>query len=166
MTLTVGQPLDITPSQEGYLPVLNGPSFDIVAFYSDITQAGLNDWLYGQIQHGIYVEQSIPIFILDLGQTWNLNISLNILSEDEKIKKKFFEGDPKHTRMHLILTSYPDTIVQGIRTIAIDPDLMRTIKEVCFNQASKYSSQEECQAAIEEIRSKWSSEALRRLLGT
>ena len=164
MPLTVGQPLDITPSQEGYVPVLNGPSFDIVALYSDITQTGLNDWLYGPIQHGVYVEKSVPIFILDLGQTWNLDISLNILSEDEEIKKKFFESDPNYTRMHLILTSYPDTIVQAIRTIAIDPELMRIIKEVCFNQVSKYSSHEECQAAIEELRSKWSSKALRAIL--
>jgi hypothetical protein len=164
MTITVGQPLDITPSEEGYEPILNGPCFDIIAFYSGITQADIDDWLHGQILHGIYVEKSIPIFILDLGRNWSLDVYLNILGEREKFRRKFFEGDPNDTKMHLILTSFPDTIVQGIRTIAIDPNLLKDIKEACFHQLSRYGSKEECQEAAEEIMDKWSSQALRELL--
>ena len=90
MTLTVGQPLDIKPSNEGYVPVFNGPGFDIIAFYSDLTQADIDVWLTGQLLHGIYVEQSIPIFILDLGKTWSLDIYLNILAEPEQFRRRFF----------------------------------------------------------------------------
>ena len=164
MTLTVGQSLGLDPSNEGYAPVLNGPCFDIIAFYSGITQADRDDWLHGQILHGVYVEKSIPIFILDLGKTWSLDVYLNILGEREEFRKKLFEGDPKHTSMHLILTSFPDTIIQGIRTIAIDPNLLKDIKEACFHQLMRYGSKEECQEAADGIMGKWSSQALRRML--
>ena len=66
--------------------------------------------------------------------------------------------------MHLILTSFPVTIIQGIRTIAIDPNLLKDIKEACFNQLTRYGSKEECQEAAERIMDKWSSEVLRRML--
>ena len=63
------------------MPILNGPSFDIIAFYSGITRGNITNWLHGQILPGVYVEKSIPIFILDLGKTWRLDVYLNILWE-------------------------------------------------------------------------------------
>jgi len=163
-TLTVGQPIGSAPPKEGYMPVLNGPSFDIVAFYSDITQAQLDDWLKGEVQYGIYIESRIPVFILDLGLAWSLDVYLNILREDEETRRRFFEGDPEHTEIHLILVSFEDGVVQGIRTIAIDPNIMGQIKEACFQQLSKYSTIEECQDTAEGILDKYNSAMLRALL--
>jgi hypothetical protein len=163
-TLTVGQPIGSTPPKEGYMPVLNGPSFDIVAFYSGITQAQLDDWLKGEVQYGIYIESRIPVFILDLGKAWSLDVYLNILREDEETRRRFFEGDPRHTEIHLILVSFEDGVVQGIRTIAIDPNIMAQIKEACFNQPAKFSSREDCQEAAEKILDKYNSAVLRALL--
>ena len=146
------------------MPVLNGPSFDIVAFYSNITQAQLDDWLKGEAQYGIYIESRIPVFILDLGQSWSLDVFLNILREDEEGRRQFFEGDPSHTEIHLILVSFEDAVVQSIRTIAIDPNIMAQIKEACFHQPAKFSSKEDCQEAAEKILDKYNSATLRALL--
>ena len=161
---TVGQPIGSTPPKEGYMPVLNGPSFDIVAFYAGITQEQVQDWLKGKAEYGIYIESRIPVFILDLGQFWSLDVYLNILREDEETLRQFFEGDPSHTEIHLILVSFEDAVVQGIRTIAIDPQIMAQIKEACFHQPSKFSSMEECQEAAEGILDKFSSATLRAML--
>jgi hypothetical protein len=164
ITLTVGQPLDVKPQCEGYMPVLNGPSFDIIAFYSNLTQEKIDDWLQGKIMHGVVVERSIPIFVIDLGKSWRMDIYLNILLEDEELQRKFFEGDLDQATIHLTLVSYSDSIIQGIRTIAIEPDLMSQIKEACFRQISVYKSAEECQDVAEEMMAKWSSEDLRAML--
>ena len=163
-TLTVGQPIGSTPPKEGYLPILNGPSFDIVAFYSQITQEQVDDWLKGKAEYGIYIESHIPVFILDLGSTWSLDVYVNILQEDEEARRQFFEGDPSHTGIHLILVSLEDAIVQGIRTIAIDPNVLAQIKEACFHQPSKFQSKDDCQRAAEGILDKFSSAALRAML--
>jgi len=146
------------------MPILKGPSFDIVAFYSNITQDQLDDWLKGEAQYGIYIENRIPVLILDLGSTWSLDVYLNILREDEETRSRFFEGDPSHTEMHLILVSFEDAVVQGIRTIAIDPNIMVQIKEACFHQLSKFSSKEECEEAAEKILDKYSGPVLRAML--
>jgi hypothetical protein len=162
--LTVGQPIGSAPPKEGYIPVLNGPSFDIVAIYADLTQAQIDDWIKGEAQYGIYIESRIPVFILDLGKSWSLDVYLNILRENEKTRRRFFEGDPTHTEMHLTLVSFEDAVVQAIRTIAIDPNIMVQIKEACFHKLSKYSTIVECQDIAEGILDKFNSATLRALL--
>ena len=74
----------------------------------------------------------------------------------------FFSGVPKHTKNHLILASYPDAIVRGIRTIAIEPDKMLWINEACFNPPSKYASVE-CGQAAEKLLETYNSEMLREM---
>jgi hypothetical protein len=71
---------------------------------------------------------------------------------------------PEHTEIHLILVSFEDAIVQGIRTIAIDPQIMAQIKEACFHQPSKFQSKDDCQKAAEGILDKFSSTTLRAML--
>jgi hypothetical protein len=66
--------------------------------------------------------------------------------------------------MHLILVSFEDAVVQAIRTIAIDPNIMVQIKEACFHQLSKFSTVEECQDTAEGILDKYNSAMLRALL--
>ena len=55
-TLTLGQPIGSTPPKEGYMPVLNGLSFDIVAFYADLTQEQIGEWFKSKAEFGIYIE--------------------------------------------------------------------------------------------------------------
>ena len=71
---------------------------------------------------------------------------------------------PEHTEIHLILVSFEDAVVLGIRTIAIDPQIMAQIKEACFHQSSKFSSTEGCQEAAEGILDKFNSATLRAML--
>jgi len=161
ITMTVGQPIGCTPPKEGYMPVINGSSFDIIAFFSNLTDKEQRDWLQGKAGYGLYIENSIPLFLLDLGRAWSLDVYLNILQEDEDIRKNFFEGDPHHTQVILTLVSYSDAIVRGIRTIAIDPDIMIKLKEACFNQLTQYPSKEQCHRAAEELLARYDGNQLR-----
>ena len=76
MTITIGKPLGVTPPFEGYMPVLNGSSFSIIAFFSRVTIQDRKDWLVGKAQYGLYSENGIPIFLLDLGKTWSLDVNI------------------------------------------------------------------------------------------
>ncbi len=162
MTLTVGKPLGVTPPLEGYMPVLNGASFDIIAFFSGLTEKQKNDWLRGKIRYGLYIENDIPMFLLDLGKTWSLDFYFNMHQEREELRKLFFEGDPGHAKIILTLISYSDAIVQGIRTIGIEPKIMLALKEACFEQLSIFSDKHDCFLAAEAILHGNSSKALRK----
>ena len=71
--------------------------------------------------------------------------------EWEDLRKLFFEGDPNNTKIILTLVSCSDAIVQGIRTIGIEPKVMMSLKEACFDQLSRYSNKDDCFLAAEAI---------------
>ena len=161
-TLTVGQPLGVTPPFQGYMPVLNGSSFDILAFFKGLTEKDTREWLKGKVRYGLHVQNGIPVFLLDLGKTWSLDVYFNMHQENEDLRKAFFEGDPAHTQIMLALISYSDAVVQGIRTIGIDPEVMMALKEACFDQLSRYSDKDDCFLEAETILQSNSSKALRK----
>ena len=161
-TLTVGQTLGVTPPFEGYMPVLNGPSFDVIAFFSGLRDRDRKDWLKGRIKYGLHVENGIPLFLLDLGRTWSLDIYFNMLQENEEHRKEFFEGEMKHTRISLSLVSYPEAIVQSVRAIDIDPEFLMALKEACFDQLSKYANKDDCFLSAETILQANDSRSLRK----
>lgn len=159
--LNVGQALGSPPPSEGYMPVLNGASFDIFAFYSGLREKETKDWLKGKVRYGAFIEQSIPVFLLDLGKTWSLDVYFNMFHESEETRKPFFEGDPRSNRVALILASYPEPVIRAVRSIRVDPDLMIRIKEACFDQLSRYRSKDECFIEAEMILEQYDSKALR-----
>ena len=162
MTLTVGKPLGVTPPFEGYMPVLNGSSFSIIAFFSRVTIQDRKDWLVGKAQYGLYSENGIPIFLLDLGKTWSLDVYFNMLQENKNQRSQFLEGVQEDTKILLVLVSFPDAIVQCIRGIIIELKIMLALKEVCFDQLSRYSTQKDCSLAAKKILQAKDSKALRK----
>jgi len=161
-SLSVGQTLGSIPPSQGTMPVLNGPSFDVIAFYSDLSHREVRDWQEGRLRYGVFIQEGIPILLLDLGKTWRLDIYLNIFREPSESRRPFFEGDPESTDVHLALASYPSVIVMAKRSIRIDPSHMMQIKEACFTQLSAYHSAEECSCVIDRIYARYDSKALRQ----
>ena len=161
-TLTVGQPLGVTPPFEGYMPVLNGASFDVIAFFSGVTDRDRKDWLKGKVKYGLHIENGIPLFLLDLGRTWSLDVYFNMPQEKEAHRKSFFEGDPAQNSITLTLVSYPEAIVQAVRGIDIDPAFLMALKEACFDQLSNYTNKDDCFLAAETILQANDSRSLRK----
>jgi hypothetical protein len=160
--LSVGQTIGSIPPGEGLLPVLNGPSFDVIGFYSDLSSKNVKEWQQGKLRYGLFVRDGIPIVLIDLGRTWRLDIHFNILQEAHDIRRAFFEGDPEATGVHLALASHPSVVVLAKRSFHLDPSIMMRIKEACFTQLSAYSSAQECSRAIDRIYAREDSRTLRK----
>jgi hypothetical protein len=160
--LSVGQTLGSIPPGQGLMPVLNGPSFDIIGFYSNLSSKKIREWQQGKLRYGVFVQDGIPIVLIDLGRIWRLDIHFNILQEPHDVRRAFFEGDPEATRVHLALASHPSVVVLAKRSFQLDPSLMMRIKEACFTQLSAYPSAEECSRNIERIYAREDSRTLRK----
>ncbi|MFP4672802.1 MAG: hypothetical protein ACOCY5_04900 [Desulfohalobiaceae bacterium] len=133
------------------MPVLNGPSLDVFAFYGELVFREIKDWAKGRIKSRLFVEKSIPFLLLDLGRSWSLELYLNMFQEREQVRQDFFQGDPQQTGMGLILVSYPEAVVQAVRRTELESSLMLRLKEACFDQLTRYGSSEECFVEAEMI---------------
>ncbi|MFW6178613.1 MAG: hypothetical protein ACOC43_09650, partial [Desulfohalobiaceae bacterium] len=151
MQYQAGQKLGASPPKEGQMPVLNGPSLDVFAFYSGLAFKEIKDWSKGRMRMGLFVEKSIPFILLDLGRSWSLEIYLNMYQESEESRQQFFQGDPQETGIGLVLVSFPDAVVQCMRRTGLDSRLMLRLKEACFDQLTRYASSEECFVEAEMI---------------
>ena len=163
--LRVGQSIGSIPPSEGLMPVINGPSFDIIALYSGLSTREVKDWQDGRLRYGVFVQEGIPFLLLDLGKVWELDISLNMFGESRESRRAFFEGDPETTEVHLVLASYPSVVILAKRTVRLDPEDMRRIKEACLTQLSAYPSAQACRRVIDRISAAYDSTAMRKRAG-
>ncbi len=143
------------------MPVINGSIFDIMAFFSDLTDKEQQDWLQSKADYDVYIKNNIPFFLLDLGSSWSLDVYLNILQENEDVQKSFLGSDQYHPKISLILISYPDGVVQGVRSVDIDLDTMLRIKEACLDQLVQYTSKEACRKEALKILARYNGNQLR-----
>ncbi len=65
--------LDIRLGKDGRIVLDGMRKIPIIAFFSGVTIQDKKDWLVGKAQYGLYSENGIPIFLLDLGKTWSLD---------------------------------------------------------------------------------------------
>lgn len=159
--LTVGQSIGSTPPHEGYLPIVNGSSLNIAAFTFDPTDQEEQEWLKGKAECNVFVKNSIPIILVDIGRLWSFEVYLNLLQEDEKVREAFLGSDPYHPKADLLLISCSNAIVRAIRTIDIDHGMMLRIKEASFEQSLKYPSIKACRQAALKILDNYNANQLR-----
>ncbi len=158
----VGDRLGVTPPAEGHMPIFGQGSFDLITFASGLKPKAIRDWTRGKAAYGVYIEKSIPVFLLNLGSSWTLDVYLNIFLESTAERRLFFEGDPKNLGVHLYLVSVTDAVVRAVRSLAFDPQEMLKIKEACFDQLSSYPSKDECFIEAELLLNQMDSQRLRR----
>lgn len=159
---SVGDCLGVTPPAEGHMPVFGQGSFDLITFASDLKPKAIKDWTRGKAAYGVYIEKSIPVFLLNLGPSWTLDVYLNIFLESTEVRRLFFEGDPKNLGVHLYLVSSADAVVRAVRSFELDPREMLRLKEACFDQLSSYPSKDECFIEAELLLNQMDSRTLRR----
>lgn len=158
----VGDRLGGTPPAEGHMPIFGQGSFDLITFSSGLKPKAIKDWTKGKATYGVYIEKSIPVFLLNLGSSWTLDVYLNIFLEPTTKRRMFFEGDPKNLGVHLYLVSATDAVVRAVRSLRFDPQEMLRIKEACFDQLSSYPSKDECFIEAELLLNQMDSKTLRR----
>jgi hypothetical protein len=159
---SVGDSLGVNPPTEGHMPIFDQGSLDLITFASDLKTKEIRDWARGKAAYGVYIEKSIPFFLLNLGSSWRLDVYLNIFLESSAERRQFFEGDPENLGVHLYLVSSPDAVVRAVRSLELASGEMLRLKEACFDQLSRYSSKDECFIEAELILNKTDSKMLRR----
>jgi hypothetical protein len=159
---TVGDCLEVSPPAEGHMPVFDQGSLDLITFASDLKPREIKDWARGKAAYGVYIEKSIPFFLLNLGSSWSLDVYLNIFLESSAQRRQFFEGDPENSGVHLYLVSSSDAVVRAVRSLELTSGEMLRLKEACFDQLSRYSSKDECFIEAELLLNQTDSRMLRR----
>lgn len=158
----IGEPLGVTPPADGHMPVLDQGSFDLITFASGLKSKAIKDWNKGKGSYGVYIEKSIPVFLLNLGTSWTIDVYFNVFLEPAEKRCHFFEDDPGTLSVHLYLVSTDNAVVRAFRSLELDPQEMLRLKEACFDQITCYSSKDECYIEAELLLHQMDSKALRR----
>ncbi len=148
LDLKIGDPLGVRPEGEGPAPVLVGGGFEVFCFYAGLTPAEVRGFASGHIACGVYVEEAIPVLVLDIEGFGGLEVAFNIFAEPENKRRAFFEAAPQAGSANLILCDHPDSIVRAVRIIRPGAMLLGEIKNACFDQLSLYRNMGQCFQAM------------------
>ena len=159
--LKVGQVLDVRPEGEGPAPVLTGGGFEVFCFYGGLTRAETEGFATGAMRCGVYVEDAIPVLVLEIEDFGGLEVAFNIFAESEEKRRAFFEEDPQAATARLILCDHPAAVVRAVRTFHPGIKTMSRIKQACFDQLSRHDDVSRCFAAMARIYDTISPEDIR-----
>jgi hypothetical protein len=161
LNLTLGQSLGIRPPGEGPAPILAGGGFELFFFYGGLSVEEIRCFASGALTCGVYVEEAIPVLVLDIEGFGGLEVAFNIYAEPEEKRQAFFEQSPAQSTANLVLCGHPDPVVLAVRTIAPGPMLIAEIKKACFDQLCLYKDITGCFAAMGRIYSSIGPEDMR-----
>ena len=161
LNLKVGQSLGIRPEGEGPAPMLAGGGFDVFFFYGGLTPDETRSFVSGALSCGVYVEDAIPVLVLDIEGFGGLEVAFNIHAEPEDKRRAFFESAPSLAAANIVLCDHPDPVVQAVRAIHPGPWIMADIKKACLDQLSLYQDLAHCFRAMARIYSSIGPEDMR-----
>lgn len=150
-SLKVGQTLGIRPECEGPAPVLVGGSFDVFFFYGGLSPAEVRGFAAGALTCGVYVEDAIPVLVLDIEGFGGLEVAFNIFAEPEDKRRAFFEAQPTLGEANIVLCGHPDSTVLAVRTIRPGAFLVSEIKKACLDQLALYRDISHCFRAMAQV---------------
>ena len=130
--ISVGKMFPLDPKGEGFIVMFRGASFDAVSFLGNLSEAEIEAFQTGDFRYGLFVSGDLPVFLVDIAGFGNTDLTLNLAIESPETQSDFFHHEAN--LITLILCDYPGGVVKAIRTIGIDYDTMRQIKDVCRRQ--------------------------------
>lgn len=149
------------PGQEGHLIFMNGPTFCLVSWLSQLSPDEISDWDSGDYLYGAFIEDDIPFLIVGFPAT-NLmaETSLNIVGEQERGNPlcDFMTGESD--LLTLILVDAETNIVRGIRKLMMGPTTATALRNACIRQLDRYSTSQEVQAAIYQLMEMYDTNAM------
>ena len=161
--LTVGHSLGIRPEGEGPAPMLVGGGFEVFFFYGGLTPEEVQGFAEGALTCGVYVEQAVPVLVLDIEGFGGLEVAFNIHAETEDKRRAFFESLPGLGTARLVLCDHPSSVVRAIRAIRPGSGLIAEIKKACFDQLTLYRDMAQCFAAMSRVYAAIGPEEMREL---
>ncbi|WP_243313902.1 hypothetical protein [Fundidesulfovibrio agrisoli] len=164
LDLQVGQALGIRPEGEGPAPVLVGGGFEVFFFYGGLSREEVQGFATGAVSCGVYVEDAIPVLVLDIENFGGLEVAFNIFVEPEEKRRQFFEAAPGGSTAHIVLCDHPGSVVQAVRLIRPGVQVISEIKKACFDQLTLYRNLSQCFQAMARIYDAISPEEMRRMV--
>ena len=161
LNLKLGQSLGIRPEGEGPAPVLVGGGFEVFFFYGGLSQEEVRGFSSGALSCGVYVEDAIPVLVLDIEGFGGLEVAFNIYAEPEDKRRTFFESSPSQATAHLVLCDHPESVVRAVRMIRPGPFLLAEIKKACLDQLCIYRDMAHCFRAMARLYDSISPEDMR-----
>jgi len=131
--ISIGKRFPIDPRGEGFVVMFRGASFDCVGFLGNLSDAETEAFRTGDLHYGLFVYCDIvPVFLVDIETFGNTDLTLNLAIESRETRRDFF--DHEANLINLTLCDYPLGIVRAMRTMGIDYDTMRRVKDICRRQ--------------------------------
>jgi len=161
LNLQVGQALGLRPEGEGPAPMLAGGGFEIFFFYGGLTKGEVRSFAAGALGCGVYVEDAIPILVLDIEGFGGLEVAFNIHAEPEDKRRAFFESGQTQATANIVLCDHPGAVVRAVRTIRPGPRILAEIKNACLDQLALYQDLAHCFRAMTRIYGSISPEDMR-----
>lgn len=163
LTLQIGQALGIRPEGEGPAPVLVGGGFEVFFFYGGLSREEVSGFATGAVSCGVYVEDAIPVLVLDIEGFGGLEVAFNIFVEPEEKRRVFFESNPTGGTASIVLCDHPGAVVQAVRHIRPGAQTISEIKKACFDQLCLYKTIGQGFQAMRRIYDSISPEQMRTL---
>ncbi|GFK93524.1 hypothetical protein NNJEOMEG_01358 [Fundidesulfovibrio magnetotacticus] len=151
LSLRVGQSLGIRPEVEGPAPVLAGGTFEVFFFYADLTEEEVRAFTSAPLACGVYVEDAIPVLVLDIEGFGGLEVAFNLFAEPEEKRRAFLETVPARHEAIIVLCDHPDPVVRAVRQVRAGPMAITEIKRALFDQLSLYRDMTHCFQAMSRL---------------
>jgi len=148
LNLQVGQFLGIRPEVEGPAPVLAGDGFEVFFFYGGLTAEEAQAFATGAAACGVYVEDAIPVLVLDVEGFGGLEVAFNIFAEPEDKRRRFLESATCRPSVNIVLCDHPEPVVRAVRQIRAGALAMTEIRRACFDQLCLYRDMAQCFQAM------------------
>jgi hypothetical protein len=149
--LKVGQMLGVRPECEGPAPVLTAQGVEVFCFQSGLTESEVRGFAHGAVLCGLYVDQAIPVLVLDVEGFGGLEVAFCVFTEPQDKRAAFFASDPALHTAHLVLCDFPEAVVRAVRAIHPGPAVMLRIRQALLDQAAAHQDINQCFSAMSDI---------------
>jgi hypothetical protein len=127
-----------------------GSSFMLLANIDQLIMAEIKALKRGKLKYGVYINNNIPFFLLDLPEIkMTLDSSFNIFKFEQTAVDNWLNNEAN--AVELITVKAETFIVKAQRLMGIELDCMKQIKEACIEQQKAYTSQKEVDSMIVRI---------------
>ena len=149
--------------RDGIFANISGESFDVICWANGLTSKERQAWRRGTLRYGVFVQETIPFFLLYFPDIkWSMDVSLNVLADKKRGRpyQQYLSGNGNAVNLYLI--DAKTNTIKGMRMIGIEWQAAERIREACEKQLAEYPSAIAVDAALGKIlRTKTTEEMMR-----
>lgn len=154
MIIVVGKKHPIPTEIEGPRAFVSTGTLGVHLFYENLLNYEVEAFRLGRIRYGVISFHNAPFFLTEIQGFGDFDCSINIAAESEDVREEFLSSNAN--LVTLVLSSFPDCIVQGLRAFAVSEQSMLSLKNTCRQQTDEHA----VNAKIKHVYSMFTTEEL------